>query len=332
MKLVYVGDCHATPDSLDEMLALIELVKKTIEEHEADGVVFLGDQFHTHATVNVYVLTFWHQVFTELSRLTHVFALVGNHDIPGKADADGAHAMTAFKGIDNVLIVDKPIAVKGVVFAPYFHDKTTFETYAWPKGKTLVCHQTFMGAQYENGFYDKDGALQELLPFESIISGHIHKQARFGKVHYLGSPRWRVVDDANEEKYIWIIEHDDTGAIVSEEKVYTGKACMPMFSYTWKEDEEKPTMLNYGNITIDLVGSETWIKEREALSNSQTLNGGRIRIRRFYVTKSAPKVRESEGLANSFKKYVTAFPFPNNSDPEAVWGQITPQVSWLTNG
>jgi hypothetical protein len=326
MKLLYVGDCHATPGELDEMEALLGFIEQVAKENEVGGIVFLGDQFHTHATVNVYVLQFWHRAFKRLAKTANVIAIVGNHDIPGKADAREGNALSVFAGLDNVHIVEAPTAINGVVFAPYFHDKVMFENFAWPEGKTLVCHQTFMGAQYENGFYDKDGAFQEKLPFESILSGHIHKQAVLGKVHYLGSPRWRVVDDANEEKHVWVIDHAQDGSVVSKTPFYTGGVCTTMYHFEWKEGETIPFVNNpKARITVDLIGPEPWIKECEA--NLASIPN--IRTRRFFVTENAPKVRESEGLAQSFKKYVESYPFPNKSDPEAVWNQIAPQVSWL---
>lgn len=327
LKLLYVGDCHATPDSLVEMQALIELIKQTADKYGVNGIVFLGDQFHTHATINVYVMKFWQNAIKYLFPYDLVF-LVGNHDIPGKADAVEANAMAVYAAGSYVTIVDKPKKIWSLVFSPYFHDKTEFETFDWPEAKTLVCHQSFLGAQYENGFYDKDGAEQSKLPFERIVSGHIHKQSKFGKVHYVGSPRWRTVDDANEQKFIWVMTYDNQGDMVEEIHVRTDPACEPMFIKTWKEGETLPDISPHGKTTIDLIGSEVWIREKE----EDLKIWKNLRVRRFFVTQSAPKVRESDGLGQSFKKYVDLYPFPNKSNPDKVWGEISPQVTWLRNG
>jgi DNA repair exonuclease SbcCD nuclease subunit len=88
VKVLYVGDPHATPDSIEEMERLVTYIIDTAKsENEADKICFLGDQYHTHSIIHLSVLAFWQRAFR---RIKHhglpVIALVGNHDKGGVKD------------------------------------------------------------------------------------------------------------------------------------------------------------------------------------------------------------------------------------------------------
>lgn len=328
-KVLYVGDCHATVDALEEMKALIEYIIQVCKDNGCFCVVFMGDQFHTHATVNVYVMEFWRWAFKRLVQAEiAAIALVGNHDIPGNVEAKTANAMRVFE--DNCLVVDEAMQVAGlagITFMPYYPDKQRFieESRNFINDNVLVCHQTFDGAQFENGFYAEDGVDMDLVYQGTVISGHIHLQAKLGKVHYVGSPRWRTVSDANQEKAIWLYtHHGESGKVLEVQSFSTHEICNPIYSYRWSEGEERPELPKRGKVTVDLVGTEQWVRQQE-----QTLSN--VSTRRF-VSIAELRARESDGLALAFKKYVDTFQFLNGTDPSVVWAAISSKVSWLNHG
>jgi hypothetical protein len=103
----------------------------------------------------------------------------------------------------NIMVVDEPrVVLPGILFVPYVHDPAEFVQICqqYPEAKTVVCHQTFAGSYFENGFLTPDGVEPNLLPQEQVISGHVHSPQRIGKVWYPGAPRWRTVSDANTER------------------------------------------------------------------------------------------------------------------------------------
>ena len=59
-------------------------------------------------------------------------------------------------------------------FAEKFRDACVQLKSAGPT--VLVCHSEFSGSQFENGFYSPHGFNPDEIPFDTIISGHIHKE------------------------------------------------------------------------------------------------------------------------------------------------------------
>jgi len=50
-----------------------------------------------------------------------------------------------------------------------------------------LCHQTFDGAKFSEGFYTTDGIDSSLIKTDLIISGHIHIEQRWANVYYPGT-------------------------------------------------------------------------------------------------------------------------------------------------
>jgi hypothetical protein len=106
----------------------------------------------------------------------NVMALVGNHDLTGSKSST-ANSMMAHSA--DVVVIDKPTVYGGVLFMPYMADTEEFvricTRYATDNALgTLVCHQTFDGSKYDTGFYAKDGIDPKRIPFNRVVSGHIH--------------------------------------------------------------------------------------------------------------------------------------------------------------
>jgi hypothetical protein len=132
-----------------------------------------------------------------------------------------------------------------------------------------VCHQTFDGSQYENGFYSEGGINVALVSkFEQVISGHIHKTQKFANIFYPGTPRWDSISDANENKAIWLFSDDG-----SSEAISTREVCRPLLSIEVNEGEELPKIDAGARTHVKLVGSSAWIA-----SVSKELKGAGVRI------------------------------------------------------
>jgi predicted phosphodiesterase len=326
-KVLYVGDPHAKPDVLDEMSALVGLICTTARQQQVDYICLLGDLFHTHSVIHSPVMAFWHRAFSEMTKIAPTYVIVGNHDMSmsGKKD-DGVHALMLYR-MDGLHVVSSPQLLPwGAVGIPYLVDRDAMPAYAYYyKGtRTLVCHQTFTGSTYENGFYAHDGVDPDLLPQEYIISGHIHTPQRVGKVWYPGSPRWQIVTDANTERAIWVVEHDDEGRPASYRSFDTSSVCKPI--WLLEDREGTPAQLQglTGTIIVDLHGSEAYIQARRAVLEAQG-----ARVRSFPETRKAVRVRESEGVAVAFKKHAHTFPAKNGTHGEVLWGLAQTRMKFL---
>jgi DNA repair exonuclease SbcCD nuclease subunit len=322
-KVLYVGDVHARPDCLDETQKLIDLIESTAIDEKVDYIVFLGDQFHTHSVIHLSVLGFWKRAFAQLANYQyHVYALVGNHDMSGRI-GDENNALMLFDR-DHVTVVERPTKlVKDVVLMPYYadHQKFVDDAARFPDASTLVCHQTFDGSKYENGFYAQDGIDPNLLVQRRVISGHIHTPQSFGKVWYPGSPRWQSIADANTERGIYVVDH----ATNSAPKMYSTKGvCRPIYTMVDREDAPAKLPEAGADVIVDVYGSREYVRARAA-----ELEKLGARVRQFQQVAKTLKVKESDGLPVSFQKFIKDHKSKMGTSSQRLMELAQARISWL---
>lgn len=212
-KVLLVGDSHLKVSRLDEARQFIaELLGHLKGEGDYKAVILLGDQFDSFAVVRSEILSLWTQFFTEASKISHVVVIVGNHDLSGAEG--GNHPFEPFENYPNVTIVDQPKSLsigqaEVVHFLPFIRDQKQFEAacLSLPKGQALFCHQSFNGAQFENGFYDPHGASAESVSHLAyVVSGHIHKRQKISNIWYPGTPFQHSFSDAGEKKHVFALD------------------------------------------------------------------------------------------------------------------------------
>lgn len=312
MKALLVGDLHAKPSDLIDMEAFESLLYQTVEGHQPDRVVFLGDQYDTHGVVHVKVQRYYLTLFRNLVDMNvDVDALIGNHDMPGDRSSF-AHAMQAHEDVINV--VDWFDEKDDFLYVSYTGEANAIAKLLEKEdcfAKTLICHETFQGAQYENGFYAKDGIDAEKLPFDRIISGHIHKPGNLGKVWYPGSPRWLTVSDANIDRHIFVLDTDagnctpvPTGDVLSR----IWHLCDTPESLC---DEALARTKAQDRIVVDIMGPQSFIEDRR-----KALHRPGVRLRTFPTDQRAARVSEVDGIPAAFQKYVSAYE-PRFGTPKA---------------
>jgi DNA repair exonuclease SbcCD nuclease subunit len=259
MKIIFIGDPHAQPNNLSDLDLIFSLTEETQKRFQAEALIIAGDLFHTHAVLRLEVVSFWQRTIMKMSALFEkVILLVGNHDQVGDKQREGQmSALDTLKmGIHNVMIIDKPQKYKDFGFMPYFSDNEKFieeaNKLADLGAKKLFCHQTFDGSEFENGFYAPNGVDQDRLDFLEIVSGHIHKSQKIGKVFYPGTPKWDSLSDANEPKGIWTFNGD-------WEFVDASQVLEPIRTYQVTPDTDL-TSIKLGSKTfVELQGPSTWI-------------------------------------------------------------------------
>lgn len=326
MKTLFCGDPHATPDSIEEMWELTKLIARTAEEHQVDTICFLGDQYHTHSVIHLSVMAFWHQAFSYLrAKGFRIIALVGNHDKGGVAGVDD-NALMLHAGIT---VVSSPQVIDSLLYVPYIHDPAQFvgicNAEPFRAIPTVVCHQTFIGSVFENGFPTADGVDLNLIPQNQVISGHIHTPQLVGKVWYPGAPRWRSVSDANIDRAIWVVEHDTQGLLQGRHAVSTATACIPM--YCLDDLPEKPAELPTGRckVVVDVYGPEAHVQRRKR--ELEELPG--VRVRTFPDAEKSVTVRESDGLPVAMQKFLQEHKPKHETPPEVLWKLAQERISWL---
>lgn len=273
MKILRVGDPHIRPSNIVEAERLMAFVLKIVTAAKVDRLEILGDLFHTHAVVRLEVLEFWDKWLQAFSDVIETVVLVGNHDMTGDYNS-GSHALTVFKRIKNerLKIIDRPTQIGIFGYLQYIHGESAFtdavRQLASTGSKVLVCHSEFSGSQYDNGFYAPHGFNPDNVPFDTIISGHIHKEQVIagGKVDYPGTPKWDTASDANERKGVWLYEHDPvTGKVLQRDLISTEKVVTPIVAFTWLEGQEQPEIPEGARASVELIGSSDWITKKKSL-------------------------------------------------------------------
>ncbi|MHA1860982.1 MAG: metallophosphoesterase [Candidatus Ranarchaeia archaeon] len=351
MEYVVVGDPHVTPDTLEECSRLMQDVfERLTDTKDKKKLVLLGDLFHTHASIRVEVMHFWSYwlklLGDELGK-ENVIVLVGNHDMPGNPSAPKTmHALIPYKQL--VTIVESPQIIDGIAYMPYYHDPKEFVEAAnamAPGTDFLICHQTFSGARYENSYPAKDGVDPDDVNIKFIVSGHIHMPQDLGKklgdevvssmVSYVGAPRWMTASDANQDRGYQVFEVADGGLYMHFiEKVSTEAVCgsIKAFELTPMNWDNLTALLaetrNCKKVYLTIKGQKQWVKEMVQLIPEATKDlAANIIVKSAYSAENTVKVRESEGLANSLRKYI----YGNKWDisQEELWDQVTSRVPWL---
>lgn len=298
-RILFVGDVHATPEELEDCGRLMDLVGRVAGREHAQEIVLLGDSYHTFNVVRVEVMAFWREVFAMKSH--HMKALVGNHDFAGEGLA--IHSMMAHQ--EQIQVIFKPHLdeKRGILYLPYYSSHEAFLDACTIGGNTLVCHQTFSGSRYENGMYAPDGIDPELVPQKTIISGHIHAPQSFGKVTYIGAPRWRTLSDANTERAIWLYTFDDDGNVVDRKAFDTGDTCRQIrYVVDTPEEPFSGEIDRRHDWRVDVRGPADYVEARKV-----ALQAAGARVRTFKTERSAPKLRESEGIGAAFRTYLSGY-------------------------
>ncbi len=324
-KVLYVGDPHAVVSELSDCDALLRCIVDAVKAHEPDRVVFLGDQVHHHGIAHLEVMAWWEHAFRTILAYRPVDVLVGNHDKCGNGREDISWMQFFRHTPGDFWVIDQPwhLLLSGVTTIPHMDSKAAFlASVDEQQSKTIVCHQAFRGGSFENGFNIGDeGVDVSTYTGVTFISGHIHAPQEFdvGSAHvwYVGAPRWRTAADANVERHLWVVTHDDTGAIVDRVGVPTGAYCRRI----WDFQDEEGVVVPPGQDLLDrsydkkddhrvtIKGSEEYLRTRRRIYDAA---GWRVRTVETGA-KKVVRVRESEGVPTAFRKFLGGFRPPHGT-------------------
>jgi hypothetical protein len=319
MKTVLVGDVHATPGEISDCEALLNLVYKTIDEHKAGHVLFLGDLHNCHNVLDSRVVAFWTNSFRGcVDRECQVTALVGNHDFLSPS-LMMPHSIVAHKFMNKVTIVETPVHILNTNYCamPYYYDSSMFVIDAVrlkkenPTSDVLFCHQTFCGADARMGFYSKESIESSAIPFKIVLPGHIHTPMVLGKVKYIGAPRWRTLTDAEvETRNIYVLEPGKSPVAIP-----TNTHCTRIFRL--EDSEASPVQINLtqeqlklADLRITINGTQDYISKRMTELKAQY----NAKCRGVPVRGRLAKASESEGIDKAFQNFAKSFNPPNGTD------------------
>jgi DNA repair exonuclease SbcCD nuclease subunit len=205
MKIGISGDPHAKLNNIPIFQQYLIKLKEL--ESQCDIIVILGDLFDTHAIIRSEIMNIWWDYFNKIK--IPYYLLVGNHD--KVSPVSNIHTLTVFKELKNITVIepDSGIIDHNIAFVSHT-SLENFKNIITPfngNAKYLFCHQTFNGAQFDNGMYCPDGFPIDIVSiFNLVISGDIHKEQMVGNIWYLGTPYSMSFNDAGENKALWIFD------------------------------------------------------------------------------------------------------------------------------
>lgn len=262
MKILRVGDPHITVRNLAESKKLVDFICQTAQSSKVDYIELMGDLFHTHAVMRMEVVDFWAKTFEKFERLhVPVYALVGNHDQLGSKEKEQEmNSLNTFQKDSVCNIISSPFIVGKIAYIPYMSNQNDFvkaakELYDQGATKCLVAHQNFTIPLYGD-MIDRSLILQEV-----IVAGHIHEKRTMNGVIQVGTPKWDTMSDANEEKGIWIFDHNEDGSIKDSQFISTGKIVTPIVKIVVNEGDPEPELNPNARNYLELHGKTAWISK-----------------------------------------------------------------------
>jgi DNA repair exonuclease SbcCD nuclease subunit len=306
VRVLVSGDPHLKVSNMATSRLFLDWMYKLQLELQPDMVIMLGDQFDTHSIVRVEVLNLWVDYLKKCAPASHVM-LKGNHDeiSPGS----NVHALVALEKLAT--IVDRPVTLGRLSFIQYIHDEEAFaKALEELDGKILFCHQTFQGAQYENGFYDPNGFSTSLLErFNHVVSGHIHKSQRVGRVFYPGTPYATNFSDAGERKGAYLMDISENNI---ESMVFHESPC-PKYHVLRLSDPERaskffdecPTTQDHFKLVLSAPRASV-----RSFGESQSFKTAKKRLKITFspqytdTVKRKLKISEEASMEDMLSKYV----------------------------
>ena len=234
MEAIVVGDLHIdnrkysikNNETFDEIFRLFNQITDVVIERKPDFVIFLGDIFDSPENISTNVISIVSMLFKDLSSLTKVVIIAGNHD----SVDDGYQSIDLTEGKNgylrsslvyplgmnaDIFVVDKPTTSEiednngkkfCLSFVPYQCDIVSSLQYLSPNfsdGITNIMFGHFETRDLNYVKIQKDKALIERLPSaeellttykqDLVFLGHVHDQSTITikgkKLIYTGSAR-----------------------------------------------------------------------------------------------------------------------------------------------
>lgn len=205
--ILVIGDPHFKVCNITETNLMTKSLIELSNRIKPSFIVNLGDTLHRHETIHVSPLMRAEYMIKELSKISPIYLLIGNHDRPNNSNfMTEEHPFNALKEWDNVIVIDKTNMYnhnnQNFIFVPYV-----------PPGKfdnalknidinnnitTIFAHQEFKGAKM-GAITSTDGDIWELNK-PLVISGHIHDYDKLqDNIIYVGTPMQHAFGDKSDK-------------------------------------------------------------------------------------------------------------------------------------
>lgn len=343
MKQTYllVGDLHAQINNLEDTGIILDAVAYIVRQQNVQFTVFLGDVYHTHSVMRQEVVKLLQDKLlnTRGAGQGKPIIIVGNHDLVGPTNlASNACDLTLS---DVAAVVSEPLQVNDILLMPFIPDNEVFIQLCnqYPDTTVLICHQTFDGSVYENGFYAPEGVDQKLIPQKYVLAGHIHKAQTIGKVKYVGTPRALTAAEHNEDKGVTIVTYDTELKTLDTKFISLNSLVKTYIHLDIKQDSFNADQLlsmrwkPKDSVSIHLYGTEEFCDEinSKIIPALKASSSGTTIKTIPHITRNQAQDKQiditTESLKDALHRYVMTISPVKNEIREDIWETIQKEMN-----
>lgn len=215
VKILCIGDVHIQINNIPSINIFIKKLEDYLQLNKYDFVILLGDILHYHEKLYTVCLNKSNELFTIISKYSHCFVLVGNHDfISNNITGDNKHPFMFAKNMSNITIIDKPTLITSFppykfVMSSFLPDSTFVSTLntelkdEWKTVNIVFAHQAFNGGKMGAIICDNGDDWDEKYPL--VISGHFHDKQKVQKnLIYTGSCMQHAFGETHDKTLLHI--------------------------------------------------------------------------------------------------------------------------------
>ena len=238
MKLAIISDIHfgvnyGKPPFVEYQKRYFNDFWKTIDEQGIDNVLFLGDFFHSRKMVNYDTLELAVKCWFEpaMERGTHIFMLVGNHDVFYK-NTNRLNSLDLLCWNKNIKVISSPKTIRiderSYCFIPWINVENQTECVAELENTQASVVLSHLELQLDDNPHIKGQIdIDKLARFSHVFSGHFHspcvKDITGCTLRYLGSPyemNWNDFGIEDRGFYIFDDVTKETTLIKNERTIH----------------------------------------------------------------------------------------------------------------
>ena len=245
MRTLVIGDLHfdntknyvANSNSFNEVLQTLFWIKDKVKELKPDMTLFLGDIFDNPSTITTSVISIVSEYFNNLSELSPLVIISGNHDILENNDTNikindevlkyKGNLLSIFKGNKRIAVLEKIKTFEidketDYIFIPFTDNIPTKLIEHLQKDKIGnkkiifghfdIAEVPYMQLEAKNGNIDLNNYVNldliKHLKIHKVYLGHVHDKYTIENVEFLGACRNINFNNRQPSKGIYLFDSD----------------------------------------------------------------------------------------------------------------------------
>ena len=220
MKVAIITDTHygarkGSKHIHDYFEKFYKNVFPSLEEHNIDTVIHMGDIFDSRKAIDLQSLEWSKKVEgLEPMKKYRLHAIIGNHDCYYKDTNYVNSPELLLNDYSNITTYSEPAEINldglDILLLPWINSENyenTKNLIKTCKSKVAMGHLEMNGFQATRGHIMESGMEVDVFEnFSRVYSGHFHTRSNDGKIYYLGNPYEMFWNDVNDPRGFHIFD------------------------------------------------------------------------------------------------------------------------------